>query len=328
MSPAPPSETPEAPAALSAFLRGIERRGVVFAELHCGDAAVGEQALAIGLRMFRSHALAHPFAQWPQLFWRALLAAPPLRTGAASPRWAPQFAVIGAAGTGPRTALLLRLVAGLADADAAAVLGIAQPTYRLALQRALPHLADGDPDVQAWRALGTATQQAIQALPAERLAHLARLREAAVQGRRPELIGPFPADVPAAASLGKPHPLLRGVLWAGVVACVAGLAATFLLPLVWQAKDGDARVHVRALGSAARPAATYDASTALLTEPDFEQLLAPQAQELPEHMDFYAWYAAERVRPRSARTARQAPAQDISETPESTDAPETSNVPR
>src|SRR3546814_8370911 len=59
----------------------------------------------------------------------------------------------------PISALLLRLVAGLPEAEAAAVLGVARPTYRLAVQRALPHGEDGQPDTQGWRMLGEATRQ-------------------------------------------------------------------------------------------------------------------------------------------------------------------------
>ena len=55
-----PQDTPAAPNALSAFLRGIERRGALFAELQCGDRDAGDAALAAAMRAFRNHA-----GEWP-----------------------------------------------------------------------------------------------------------------------------------------------------------------------------------------------------------------------------------------------------------------------
>ncbi|PWH29021.1 hypothetical protein CEX93_02015 [Xanthomonas euvesicatoria] len=43
-------DAPVTPAALSAFLRGVERRGLVLAQLQCGDVAAAERALAAGAR--------------------------------------------------------------------------------------------------------------------------------------------------------------------------------------------------------------------------------------------------------------------------------------
>ena len=296
MTQPPPNEAPGAPAALAAFLRGIERRGVVFAELMCGDPVAAEQAFAVALRQFRGQALSQAFAHWPRLFWRTLLASPVLRAGAAAPRWPPALAALGETGAGPRAALLLRLVAGLTDPEAAAVLGVAPATYRLALRRALPHRADGSADPEAWRQLGRHVQDAVRGLPAERLAHLARLREAAVQGRRPELIGPLPV-APAAAAPAAPHRLLRRVLWAGVAACALALVATFLLPAGLPARgEGDPRVSMRVLPAADAPAARYDAAFGLRTERDFELLAAAPAPPPQDEMAFYAWYAAQRER--------------------------------
>lgn len=289
------SDAAAAPAALAAFLRGIERRGAVFAELHCGDAAVADQAFALALRVFRDVAVRTAFAQWPRLFWTALLASPPLRTPPPAPHWAAEFAPLAGIGSGPRAALLLRLVAGLGDADAATVLGIARPTYRLALQRALPHRPDGTPDEAAWRALGEAVQQAARQLPAARLAHLARLREAAIQGRRPDLIGPLPP--PAAGGEATPDaPRWRTPgLWAVAASTGLALVATFSLPDRWLPEHGDPRIRVRALPAADLPAATYGAEAALLTERDFEQLADVADTAVVRELELYAWYAAERA---------------------------------
>src|SRR5690606_11003158 len=59
----------------------------------------------------------------------------------------------------------LRLVAGLAESDAAAVLGTSRATYRLAVARALPHHADGRPDVESWRMLAQAAQELQKGIP-------------------------------------------------------------------------------------------------------------------------------------------------------------------
>ncbi len=305
MTQTPPSDPmgmPSAPVsstgqAVTAFLRGIERRGALFAELQGGDPVVADLAYAQALRVFRDSAASHAFAYWPRLFWRALLAAPPLRAGSADAQWPPPFTVLGACGSGPRAALLLRLAAGLTDADAASVLGIAAPTYRLALQQALPRSADGSADPGAWRALDAAMQEALRMLPAERLAHLARLRQAAAQGRRPDLIGPLPVQPAEPPPDARPAPVVRGALWAGVALCALGLVGTFVWPWPWPITEGsDPQVRTRPLPPAQRPAARFDRATALLTEPDFELLAQADADAMPEDPGFLAWLAAERAR--------------------------------
>lgn len=297
MTQTPPFDPSGVPSALTAFLRGIERRGALFAELQGGDPALADLAYAQALRVFRDSAASHAFAYWPRLFWRALLAAPPLRAGSASAHWPAPFEALGACGSGPRAALLLRLAAGLTDADAASVLGIAAPTYRLALQQALPRSGDGSPDPAAWRALDAAVQEALRMLPVERLAHLARLRQAAAQGRRPDLIGPVPVQVAEPAQDVRPSPMVRGALWAGVALCALGLVGTFVWPWPWPyTEGGDPQVRTRALPPAQRPAERFDRATALLTEPDFELLAQADAEAMPEDPGFLAWLAAERVR--------------------------------
>ena len=68
-----------APPALAAFLRGVERRGAVLAELQCGDADAGDAALAQAMRRFRAEAAGQPMSQWPRRFWTLLLSQPGLR---------------------------------------------------------------------------------------------------------------------------------------------------------------------------------------------------------------------------------------------------------
>src|SRR5690606_13320668 len=130
----------------------------------------GGQALAWALERFRREAGRIVFGDWSRHFWALLLAAPVLRTPPEGPRWEAGLAWLSGIGHGPRAALLLRLVAGLAESDASTVLGISRPTYRLGLQRALPHRDDGSADVEAWEALGRSAQQLVRNLPPEPVA--------------------------------------------------------------------------------------------------------------------------------------------------------------
>ncbi|TCZ80596.1 hypothetical protein EYQ95_24445, partial [Lysobacter sp. N42] len=75
-----------APPALAAFLKGVERRGALLAELLAGEAGIGDAALTRAMAAFRPQALEHPMADWPRLFWAALLAQPALRR-ARHARW-------------------------------------------------------------------------------------------------------------------------------------------------------------------------------------------------------------------------------------------------
>ncbi|HZW17813.1 MAG TPA: sigma-70 region 4 domain-containing protein [Luteimonas sp.] len=286
-------EAASAPAALTAFLRGVERRGAVFAQLQVGDAATGDRALVAAMRAFRLPAAKIPFADWPRQFWTLLLATPELREQPAAPSWGSGFGFLGGIGRGPRAALLLRLVAGLPEVDAAAVLGVSRSTYRLALQRALPHGEDGQPDMQGWRMLGDAARHAVRDLSIERMGQLARIREAVVQGRR--------LDPPvAAARSGRSGDAQEPARWrqpamiAVGAACLLAFAATFL-PGFKAGIGGDLPegIDVAPLPPADAPDAPLDPQSALLTHPDFELLAAGDSRE-PAARDpgFYAWLAA------------------------------------
>lgn len=310
-------------AALNAFLRGVERRGVVFAEWQGGDADAGDAALAATLRGFGEVAGDVPFAEWPRRFWAMLLAAPGVR-GPGVGRAARTDAAPGhlaRLGGGPRAALLLRLVAGLAESEAAAVLGVGRPTYRLALQRALPHREDGSPDPDAWRAMSEAAQVALRAVSAERLQRIALLRE----GRRPK------PPRPAAAS---PETDVRpGWLWPASFAVVAltaaALAATWWWPWPDVATGGQApRIQVQELPPAAAPASRFDPVLALQTDRDLELLLAQatSGDEAGPDPAFDAWLVVALANEAEAggNTLAQPPAQaaDADESvPEQFDAP-------
>ncbi len=273
-----------APTALGAFLRGVERRGLVFAWLLAGSREAGAEALAWALDRFRGEAGHTPFGEWSRRFWSLLLAAPGLRTPPAEPAWDPDFEWLSRIGHGPRAALLLRLVAGLAESEAAAVLGIARPTYRLALQRALPHRDDGSPDPEAWRALSDAAQRAVRAVPGERLERIAMLRD----GVRPRARAVREAT-PKAGSR-------RRWLWPATLAVVAltaaALAATWWWPWPGPASDGNtSRIRTEALPPASTPAAQFEPATALQSHRDLGLLLAQATGDAEAFEDpaFDAW---------------------------------------
>jgi hypothetical protein len=275
-SPQPPIST-----ALAAFLRGVERRGAVLAELQCGDALAGDSALAAAMRAFRLAACDGPMADWPRHFWSLLLATPQLRRPPPAPHWPQELTWLGRLTPGPRAALLLRLASGLDEAEAAAVLSVAPASYRLALRRALPHREDGRADPAAWARLREQVHRRIKTLPAERLAHLARLREAAIAGTAAH-------SQPATRA---PTPDLQRALWAGFALCVVALAATWAWPW-WQLRGGLEGIRFDDL-RAERPAARYDEELALLGHRDFDLLADPAGRSAAEDLAFYSWLAAQ-----------------------------------
>ncbi|WP_149195237.1 sigma-70 region 4 domain-containing protein [Luteimonas suaedae] len=309
-----------ASAALTAFLRGVERRAAVFAQLQIGDAEAGDTALSAAMGAFRDVAVRVPFGDWPRRFWALLLSAGPMHEPPPAPAWPPQFHDLAQAGYGPRAALLLRLVANVSEADAAAVLGVTRATYRLALQRALPRDADGRADAEAWRALGEASQQAVRQLPPTRLAELARLREAALQGR---------VHVPHAAQAHDDRSVRARAPWvwpatvAVVVLTLAALAATVEWPLSSPNRNGDLReILAEPLPPARAPAATYDADAALLTHPDFELLASDGGDAAMRDPAFHAWLSVQLERGEEgdiARPQREETEADVDESSLETD---------
>ena len=295
-----------APAALSAFLRGVERRGALFGELQCGDREVGDSALAAAMRAFRNHAATLPMADWSQRFWALLVAAPPLRRDAATAQWSPDMQALVSLEPLPRQALLLRLVAGLPETEAASALGIAPTAYQQALATACPRDAEGQTDALAWRTLGEAIQQQLRDLPPERLVRLARLREAAITGTRIErsaVTSTAAANAPAPESSSRRRwPWIMLVL----AICALALAATWWWPQ-WRASrsfdgapapgamrvDDEVEISSEAL-PAQPPAAMFDANTALITHPDFDLVLDHQDETIARDADFLAWYGATR----------------------------------
>lgn len=289
------------PPALSAFLRGIERRGALFAELQCGDRDAGDTALSAAMRAFRNHAAALPMADWPRRFWTLLVAAPQLRTAAATAHWSADVRALSLLEPTHRKALLLRLAASLPEDEAAAVLALDTATYEQALAAACPRDAQGQPDAVAWRALAEAVQLRLRDLPPERLARLARLREAALHGTS------LPRSVPSKpASINPPAPARRRWPWVLLVLmlCAGALAATWWWPQ-WRAPpvlpeevdEGvelvlpDPEIASKALPEQA-PAARFNAVQGLLTHRDFELVMDAGDEAIARDADFLAWYAS------------------------------------
>ena len=88
--------------AVAAFLRGVERRAALLAELQCGDPVAGDAALGAVMRAFRRAARRQPLAQWPRQFWGLLLAAPQLRRTAPAAERALSWRPLAALGNGQR----------------------------------------------------------------------------------------------------------------------------------------------------------------------------------------------------------------------------------
>lgn len=269
--------TAEAQAALTGFLRGIERRAAVFAELACGDSRRGDAAVVAAVHAFCRAAARAPLADWEACFWSLLLDTLQLRRDPGAGHWPAPWTRLAELGPGLRVALLLRLVAQLDDRRAAALLGLAPATQASAVEQALGTRAA--PDSPRWQAWVQACRQQLRLLDGERLARLVRMREAALHGRAPR-------PAPARRVWRKP------LLWAGLATCVLAFAATFLRTV--PARDPTPEISVTALPPADPPLARFDAETALLTHRDFDQLAAPPAQQsLARDLAFYAWYAAQ-----------------------------------
>jgi hypothetical protein len=259
----------------TAFLQGIGPRAEVFAQLLCGDRQLASAALMAAVRAFWDNSspatIDMPADHWPLRLWTLLLARPELRGTASHPYWAPSLTGLERLRPGERAAVLLRLVAGLDDADAANVLGISPQTLRRAFQRALPRRPDGELDLATWRAWATAID--------------------AMQRKATTRAAQAPAAAPATRKARAPR-WLQPTLRAALVACAIGLAASFLLPVGRQGGAG-AYVQGTPLPPADAPASTYDADTAVLTHPDFDQLMDAREEALVSDLDFYAWYAAQ-----------------------------------
>ncbi|GAB2503828.1 hypothetical protein [Lysobacter humi (ex Lee et al. 2017)] len=262
-----------APAALAAFLRGVERRAAVLAELQAGDPTLGDAALTRAMAAFRGEALVATLADWPRLFWSALLQQPALRRArhARPPDFMPACA------PPLRAALLLRLAAGLDEGDAAAVLGVDPAQLRRGVLKALA-CAEGGIDPAAWAALQAQVQQRIRDLPTDRALRLMRMREAALAGPAARFF-PTPTAAPRAG--------WRAPAIAAAMTAIA-LGGTYVL----ERTGRDPGISVAALGPAGRPASRFDRDAAIASHPDFALLADPAAERIAADAAFYSWLAA------------------------------------
>ena len=261
--------------AWAVFLQDIRPRAEVFAQLLCGDRQQASPAVMAVMRAFRDGIAQAPVDmpadRRPLRLWMLLLARPELRRPAQHPGWPSPLEGLERLRHGERAAVLLRLVARLEEADAASVLGISPLTLRRGLHGAMPRRVDGQPDVDTWRGWGAA----IDAMQRQAASRATAAPVASRTTRQTHAPG-----------------WLQSTLWAALVACAIGLAASFLLPV---GRAGVIGAYVRAtpLPPADAPASTYDADTAVLTHRDFDQLLDVRGDALVRDLDFYAWYAAQ-----------------------------------
>lgn len=298
---APVSST--AAGALSAFLRGVERRALVVAELQCGDPTVAEQALVAVMRAFAGIASDVPMAQWPDRFWILLAHRTPIRMPAAGGLWAPGLAHLPHLAPPARLALLLRVGGGLDEAAAAQILDMPVADYQQALAEACPRDANGHPDAAGWRALAEQVQQRLRELPASRLQQLHQPAPAPAPGKGPaSWRAPAPADAAPRRTPARRHN--RRPVWRGLLILLV-TAGVLLGGAAWwkhqgQALAPEASVPEGAVSTAdpvrveplpaddlpvAAPADPAQAAsdTAMLADPDL--MLARDA-------DLYAWFAA------------------------------------
>ena len=260
------------PPALAAFLRGIERRGFVFARAQCGSEAIALTTLAQTVRGFLAEAANLPLALWPSRFWSGLLGQPALlqADAAGSP--------LASLTPGPRAALLLRLVAGLDLAHAAQVLGVSEAAYRYALQRALREAAAAGLDAGELQALHDRLLLEVKQLNAAQQQALQALHEQPIE---------VPPDAPTRTRATAPSPS-RQWPWVGLAVLGLAFAATF----VWSPSPHLQPGQSQALAPELISGAVVLDDAAVVTHPDYALLAYPQDQALAGDLGFLSWLAA------------------------------------
>lgn len=267
----PPVPTPPSPA-LSAFLRGIERRAFVFAQVQCGSDDVAEAALGRAMRAFKATSASSPLATWPAAFWALLMAQAELSQGQS------EVPELRALSSGPRAALLLRMVGGLDFPHAAGVLGISEATYRFALQRALQQLGEGGISYAVLGALRERLHRQVKTLPEARTASLAALR-ARVLEDAPEALPPKPRPS---------SPVWRRLAWGALALLALGFAATFWTPAPVLPPGGTEALPIE---PAPVPVPASSASD-WVTHPDYTQLAAPGDEAVATELALLSWLAS------------------------------------
>lgn len=294
---------PPTPAAVAAFLRGAARRARLFASVQAGGKDVAaQQALDAVSRVFATEAGQWPISEWPRQYWRLLLAAPALRQPVSG---LPGSSLHGIARlpADQRAAVLLHLVAGLDEADAAAAIGIDIPTYQARIRDGLPQDSRGQPDVDVWRAWRAAAER-----------ELARMPEPALvtEQPRPRQLPPQRAVAEDAhAEADRRHHRRMRWLWLGVLLCIAAMIATFFLHPRGRELIDQWRTHIEvdALDPAEPPKARYDAADFQL-HPDRDLLAAPRELALARELPLLVWLLQASADPQAA-DAVLLPPQDL-----------------
>jgi hypothetical protein len=336
--------------AITAFLRGVERRAAVFAELQCGLPSRGDAAVAAALRAFPRIAPTTPMADWPVRFWSLLLAAPDLRRTEGDACWDTVWSPLASLGNGPRAALLLRLVAALEMDAAAAALGVSADSYRAALQRAIPYCDDDTPDRERWQAWVAEVRARVEGMSGERLAALhgptvptresvqaaeaasissfLRTRESTDDGEAAP-ISSFPRmrestdhrDVVVSRLRGNDGPPRRKRRTFAIAAIALAVAAAatiggiaYLRPQ-WFDRIPGRGIHTRNLPPADEPAARYDAELAAWTHRDFLAIADVDGLQRAQDFAFFAWYAATLAVQPAQDAAMPAPASTVAAVP-------------
>lgn len=274
-SPTPP--TPPSSPALAAFLRGIERRAFVFAQVQCGQDREAMAAVEQAMRAFHGLSAATPLSGWPSAFWSLLLAQAELSSGSSG---VPELAALG---SGPRAALLLRLVAGLDFPHAAQVLGVTEATYRFALQRALAQLAEAGTSYATLGQVRERLHRQVKTLGQSRADALAVLREAVLRG------DPLAGAGPQVPQAGRPG--WHRWAWAALVLLALGFAATFWRPAPPVAPGDSAALPPEA----PPPAAAAPAGADVILHPDYAALADPAQASAASELAFQSWLAAEKA---------------------------------
>ncbi|WP_188663235.1 DUF3106 domain-containing protein [Arenimonas soli] len=270
--PTSPTPSPAPSPALAAFLRGIERRAFVFAQVQSGRDDQALESVGRAMRAFRSVSAVTPLSGWPAGFWSLLLAQPELSGGQAPE---PELSHLGA---GPRAALLLRLVGGLDFAHAAQVLGVAEPTYRFALQRALQQLGEAGVSYAALGQLRERLHRQVKTLPAQHVE--------ALSGQRGRILRD--EDEPVPAPPPPPSPWPRRVVWALLALLAIAFAATF-----WKPAPPLLPGAVQDLPAESPPPevpASADADQVI--HPAYAALARPEDAGLAADLAFLSWLAA------------------------------------
>lgn len=269
------------PAALDAFLRGVERRAWVMAHAQCGDAHGAELALAATLMRFRHGAADLAMADWPTRLWHLLLERPELRratSGEGVPR------ALRGLSPGPRAILLMRLVVGLDEHGIARVMAVSPAAVRLSMARAIQSLPE--PTADSLASVHGELQARVRALPSDRTRRLEALRRATAGDRRDQPLPSAPAPRPRG---------LMVALWTALVLVVAGFAATFVWPLEPPLQPGE----VRELPPTVPVALTPEA--AALASPDFDAAMDEASEAVLDDLLFLSWLAAQQEADSDAR---------------------------